>query len=273
MKHTDITYIEEQIMLLVDGELNPEQEQAILEIIDTKEAYQQLYADYLSLKLDPQDHMVYAFKDELKKTIPLVAPVAAKKKWPLYAAAAIAPLVLLSSLWFFNQGQHTPEQTVAKSQLPPVFTNPIPTSRPTSTKPSGKTVKPQATTEPKKADRMVNKSKPNNTGLALQVPALPKEITAQHTNVPLIHTPQANKYDAIAIAGSPVNPIATQYVAIETIANEEDNTDFVRKYETPKGLLGNVINAGNWFFKEEKSTTIELSLGNKIHKSYTITLK
>lgn len=266
MKHTDINYIEEQIMLLVDGELNPEQEQAILEIIDTKEVYQQLYADYLSLKLDPEEEMVYPFKESLKKTVEMV-PAAPKRRWPLYAAAAILPLAVLSSVWIFMR-QDSTEQSLTKSQLPPVFTSPIPTT--TAPKPTVKPAKPQLLAVVEKTGTEVQKPKPQHNNPVRQNTTSENENTIPTRTVALIHAPQANSYNDIAVASSPVNPIAAPYAAI---AYEEDLPDFNGRDNTPKGLLGNVINAGNWFFNEEKTTTIELSLGNKIHKSYTITLK
>lgn len=265
MKHTDNQYIEEQILLLVDGELDPAQEQTIRDIIAGSPEYQELYDTYLSLKLEEEADVVCTFKEELKKpeTIAFI-PAKRRTRWPLYAAAALAPIVILSTLWFNTQQERlNTDNTLAKSQLPQNLSTPLPAEPASSNKPKNNT-------PPKrKNEKIARKANPDPGTLAVinryeESPEVQREVRLINTGTKAL--------PIAAVHTSPINPVAEN----NTTATEEVALALAklsREDQTPKGLLGDVIQAGNWLLKEEKSTTVEISLGNFIHKSYTITLK
>lgn len=269
MKHTDNQYIEEQILLLVDGELDPAQEQTIRDIIAGSPEYQALYDTYISLKLEDGQDIVCTFKDELKKpeTIAFV-PAPKRSRWPYYAAAALAPIAIISALWFGSQQEQLhQDNSLAKSQLPQQLNTALPPVQESTGNNKPKTN--SATPVKRKTEKIVHKANPDPGTLALIKP----EATAPEVQrtVQLL----ANQSADISVATlqtSPILPIAEN----NTAATEDMALALARIAKddnAPKGLLGDVINAGNWLLNEEKTTTVEISLGNLIHKSYTITLK
>lgn len=268
MKHTDNQYIEEQIILLVDGELAPEQEKIIREIIKGNPEYQDLYHTYLSVQLEPDTDITCTFKEALKKpeTIAFLPPVKRKSRWPLYAAAALAPIAIISAIWLGNQANHTQtEGSIVKSQLPPSFNIPVPATGTTSSSPKSKV----KTTVPKRiAHQPGIKNAPDPGTLAQTKPEQP--VPEARKAIYLIGSETADIQIA-AVHSSPINPIAENVLpANEALTKELAG---LSHDAMPKGLLGDVIKAGNWILNEKKSTTVELSLGNLIHKSYNITLK
>jgi len=270
MKHTDNQYIEEQILLLVDGELDPAQEQTIRDIMAGSPEYQELYDTYLSLKLEEEQDIVCTFKDELKKpeTMAFVPSTRRKSKWPLYAAAALAPIAIISALWLSTQQEQRldTDNSLVKSQLPQSLNTPLPPVQETGSN----TNKSKTATPPKKkADKIVRKANPDPGTLALinryeESPEVQREVH--------LIGKSSEALSVAAVQNSPIHPVAenstsaTDDMALALAKISQDQ-------ETPKGLLGDVINAGNWLLKQEKSTTVEISLGNLVHKSYTITLK
>ncbi|WP_222166509.1 hypothetical protein [Edaphocola aurantiacus] len=270
MKHTDNQYIEEQILLLVDGELDPAQEQNVRDIIAGSPEYQELYDTYLSLKLEDEQDIVCTFKDELKKpeTIAFVPAPKRSSRWPYYAAAALAPIAIISALWFgAQQEQVYKDNSLVKSQLPQNLNTALPPAQ----EPTGNNKSKNNTNTPvkRKTEKIVRKANPDPGTLAL---IRPEETAPEVQRTVRLLANQSTDISLATVQTSPIRPIAEN----NTTAMEDMTlalAKIAKDDHAPKGLLGDVINAGNWLLNEEKSTTVEISLGNFIHKSYTITLK
>ena len=271
MKHTDNQYIEEQIMLLADGELDPAQEQTIRDIIAGSAEYQKLYDTYLSLKLEDDPEVVCTFKDELKKpeTMAFIPALKRNNRWPYYAAAALAPIAIISALWFGTQQERLyKDNSLVKSQLPQSLNTPLPPAQESTLNQKSKS---NTSTTPvkRKTEKIARKANPDPGTLAL---IRPEETMPQTQRTVHLLANQSADMPVAAVQTSPIRPVAEQNTTV-TDDMALALAKISRDERAPKGLLGDVINAGNWLLNEEKSTTIEISLGNLVHKTYTITLK
>lgn len=270
MKMWDKEYIEEQILLLLDKELSAQEEEKVWQQINAHPEYKQLYDEYAMIYLDaPTDEQEIDFSYLKQKESTAFVPI--KKQKPIWkpALGIAAGLAIMIGLGIINSNKNVLESTfevVKSDNVNPMFQSPV-QKLASDTANQKKTIHQQ----PKAAKpKQINETK-NETKLAMVTPVIPeqqvrnniatlsqneKEVTIAKLSVPKLR----NKFENTSTNLSTSIALSKKD---KTLDNESD----------AKGLLPEVIKAGQWIFGDRKeSTTIEFAIGNKENRTFKIKL-
>ncbi len=89
--------IEEQIMLLADGELDATAAEAVMDYIGRHAAYQEMLDMYLSVKLEPEEEIIFPDKESLLREAPTALPLKTRTATPVWRWVAAAALLITIS--------------------------------------------------------------------------------------------------------------------------------------------------------------------------------
>ncbi len=89
--------IEEQILLLVDGELEEEATAAVLAYIEQHTEYQPMLDAYRATQLQPEEHIFFPGKESLLREEPMVLPLQPAPRPVLRWVAAAAILIIIGT--------------------------------------------------------------------------------------------------------------------------------------------------------------------------------
>lgn len=204
---------EEYMLLYADGELTPDEEQALLAFVAQHPHLQKELDAYAATILQPDTHMVFADKDSLlKKEEP--KRIALLGNWKVYAAAA--SIILFAVIFAItnnsNNIQQVPLQAATDTTTPPeqieeniqkeaiVKHDTLPTQTNHAEPIDAVAVKQQPAPQPRKVETVLP-PKPN--------PVVPEPIVEQ-------------KQEEVLVIETPRDTIATQLVAKQIVQEQKE---------------------------------------------------
>lgn len=258
MEKLDSAVMEEQILLLLDGELSPKQEKIVWQQIELFSEYRALYEEYKQVYLVPEELEIPTYNHNalLKDESGFVA-MSRFKLAPIWGIAAGLALVLGITYYLQQADQNTDKvlvksdriNEVLQSNLPPHFRDSINAKKPV---PKGNTNSKKTTVEAKVQQQSNPQLVLNDAG---DLPQKRKEmpVLAQHKLQSLPLLVNQNKVGKIP------NFDATEPAKFDALAIDNSEND---QFE-PKGLLSDMVKAGQWIFGEKRQEkTIEIAIGD-----------
>lgn len=266
--------MEEQILLLLDNELTAEQSEKVWALIDTFPEYRALYEDYAAVYLEADEFvetpdLSYLKKEEKTAVSVPMRPMRTHK--PLWGVAASVAIVVTLSVLFWNDGaqEHHLQDSLTKSdKLHQLTESPIKVLERDSLDKQQETLK-QKENKPATKDRTVRAA--HESRLAVQhEDVIPKEGRYIETDLA-----KGFSDDLQLIAVKAPRPKESYRAATAALAyahsapvGEKDPGD-----HDSKGLLPEMIKAGQWIFGDHKQgTTVEFAIGNNENRKFKIKL-
>ena len=257
--------IEEQILLLADGELEAPAVEAVLAYIGQHAEYQAMLDAYLSVQLQPEEDIVFPGKESLLREEPqtmALKPRSMMSGWRWAAAVALLLIVGVAAALLLQRPDYNEGPSVAKQS--PVVQKAVPPAVQQGSLIAS--VNPEKQTKAPQKDRKL-------------VPQRPLNSSRRQSPVVAVVEPQQRKIESIAslatVAGQNL-PVATDPVAVQekkealvAVVQEPSPSWSPLKEETVQGV--NELVAQVRTFREDvrqktqllKNATIVLRLGNK----------
>lgn len=263
--------MEEQILLLLDNELTPEQSDTVWEQIEAFSEYRALYEEYAVVYFGNEDivqapDFSYLKKMEQEEVAVLMRPRKTSK--PIWGiAASVAILLTLSALLWSDRSQELTEHRITKSDKVHQLTeSPIKMLQEDSLNRRQEALRSKES-RPSKDRSSVRAG--NGSSLAV----LHEEVIEKKERN--ITTDLASGLSGgLQLIDVSIPELEEKYVAAAAIAdNMRPLSDRTPGNYDPRGLLPEMIKAGQWIFGDHKqSTTVEFAIGNNENRKLKIKL-
>jgi hypothetical protein len=257
MEKLDSAVMEEQILLLLDGELDPKQEKLVWRQIEHFPEYRAMYEEYKQVYLIAEEMEIPAF--DYKHLLKEEGAFVSRKKFKLAPVWGVAAgiTVILGLSYFLMQETKTNEKEWVKSEkvqevlqpnLPPNLRDSLHFKRPL----------PKNTTTPKR-NTIESKVQKNVPQLAM---------VRQNEKTPEVKTtiPSLAHQNIAGLAELEYNaPQSLPQLLVAAVPELEGNYKEGIKIEfsESKGLLSEMVKAGQWIMGEHKhEKTIQIAIGD-----------
>lgn len=266
MEQFEQAYMEEQILLLLDNELDAEQAGMVWAQIEAFPEYKALYEEYASVYLEQDEHLPaidfsYLEKGSEADLPPMQIKRTFKPAWGIAAGVALILAAGISLRMNNNQLAQMDSGLVKSDKIHQTVQAPIQQLAIDSM---------ERKTDTRKAPQL-NKSKPahkksqeQELRLALADNTSPRQ--GPRTAVARIY--QGETSGIARLHSSKLQEAAAErkkyYVSLPAPAKVTDELNL----ENSNGLLPDMIKAGQWIFGERKNTTtVEIAIGNNEKRS------
>lgn len=196
---------EEYMLLYADRELNPEQEQALLDFVQQHPGLKAELHAYAATRMQPDEAVVFAGKEALLKTEP-GGRTMWLGSWKTYAAAAGVILFIV----LFNVNRNNSEVTEPSTAKKETITEPVTTPPPVI----------QA--EPKEEEELHSKPPVNTVAVETTKPTTNKTHVTEQVPHKAEKTP------------APVQPLAEQKEVIVKSVVKEDTAQYIAEATAPR---------------------------------------